>query len=238
MKTEAFIYCKPVRVVAWVLFWALCMPAIADAQNPQYPYYDDYDNQPYYNFEYPDYPEYPQYDQQPAQIAPQGQQQYPPVDLYIQNIAQQTITWCWAAVAQQIIFWKRNYSPNQCELVAIAYNANAQYCCTYPQACTVTGSLEQIQALIMYYGGSFSAITPPADPYSLYQTLAAGRAVILALQSTPFSGHVVVVRGMEWVQTAWGMQPVLYINDPMSYFSKPVPFYDLLGYWQAAIVVF
>ncbi|OWY23966.1 hypothetical protein C7N43_36095 [Sphingobacteriales bacterium UPWRP_1] len=234
MKTQWNFCGKPVIVLAWALFWDLGINTIY-AQIPQYPYDDDYYYLPYDNFEYPDDP---QYEQQPAQIPPTAQQQYPPVDLYIQNIAQQTITWCWAAVAQQIIFWKRNYSPNQCELVAIAYNANAQYCCAYPQACTVTGSLEQIQSLIMYYGGSFSAITPPADPYSLYQTLAAGRAVILALQSTPFSGHVVVVRGMEWVQTAWGMQPVLYINDPMSYFSKPVPFYDLLGYWQAAIVVF
>lgn len=218
-----------------VLYFSFFCCLAAYAQYPPvYQYPDDYYNEPYNN---PDW-EYNQLPPSPPKQNNLQQYQYPPVDLYIQNITQQTLTWCWAAVAQQIIYWKRNYSPNQCELVAIAYNANAQYCCSYPQACAVTGSLEQIQALIMYYGGSYSAITPPADPYSLYQTLAAGSAVILAIQSSPYSGHVVVVRGMEWQQTQWGLQPVLYINDPMSYFTKPVSFYDLLGYWQAAIVVF
>lgn len=201
---------------------------------PTYPNYD-YNEQPYYD-DYDAFQTYPDYE--PVRPQENNAKQFAPVDLHIQNITQQTIAWCWAAVAQQIIYWKRSYSPDQCELVAIAYNSNAQYCCTYPQACTVTGTLEQIQGLIMYYGGSYSAITPPADPYTLYQTLASGSAVILAIQSSPYSGHVVVVRGMEWMQTQWGVQPVLYINDPMEYFTKPVPFYDLLGYWQAAIVVY
>ena len=55
-------------------------------------------------------------------ISPVRAQVPPPVDLGIQNIPQETPLWCWAAVAQQIIFALRgpNGTPHQCGLVAIA----------------------------------------------------------------------------------------------------------------------
>ena len=42
---------------------------------------------------------------------------------------------------------------------------------------------------------------------------------------------------MEWVPTAFGAQPVLYVNDPMGYFTQPIPFANLAQYWMSAIVV-
>ena len=72
----------------------------------------------------------------------------------------------------------------------------------------------------------------------MYNTLASGRAIIMAVQSTPFAGHVVVIRGMRWVPTAFGPQPELLINDPMSYFSQPIPFSNAARYWRHAIVVY
>lgn len=168
-------------------------------------------------------------------------QQIPrPVDLGIQNIPQKTQVWCWAAVAQQIIMAVRGRqgTPRQCTLVAIANNANPRMCCRMPQRCMVTGSLQQIQGLIAHFGGRYSSIAPPADPMTIYRTLAAGKAIIMAVRSTPFNGHVVVIRGMQWVPTLYGLQPVLLINDPMSYFTQPIPFQNIAAYWQAAIVVF
>lgn len=163
----------------------------------------------------------------------------PPVDLQIQNLPQETQLWCWAAVAQQIIL-RRNgptRTPPQCGLVAAAFNLSPGYCCQSPTPCMTTGSLQQIQGLIAYFGGRWSSISPPASPMTIYQTLASGRAIIMAVQSSPYSGHVVVLRGMAWVPTPIGVQPVLYINDPMAYFTQPVPFQNIAGYWQAAIVV-
>lgn len=162
----------------------------------------------------------------------------PPVDLGIQNIPQQTPVWCWAAVAQQIIYRLQGAAPPQCELVAAAFNTAPQYCCQAPTPCMTTGSLQQIQALIAYYGGRWSSTAPPANPMVVYQTLASGRAIIMAVQSSPYSGHVVVIRGMAWVPTPMGLQPVLYVNDPMSYFTQPIPFANLAQYWNAAIVVY
>lgn len=160
------------------------------------------------------------------------------IDLSIHNISQETRMWCWAATAQQIIYWINGYAPSQCQLVAYANQASEQYCCTYPHLCEVPGSMQQIQNLILAYGGRYSSIEPPANEMIIYQTLAKGRPIVLFLQTHPTLGHFIVLRGMSWIPTYNGYQAVLYVNDPMSYFTQPVPFYDLLGIWKAAIVVY
>lgn len=165
--------------------------------------------------------------------------QLPPVDLPIRNIPQETQVWCWAAVAQQIILATRGpqATPPQCALVARAYGQLPQQCCNQPAQCTVTGSLQQIQGLIAEFGGRHSSLEPPTDPMTLYHTLADGKAIILAVKSTPYSGHVIVLRGMGWQQTPAGLKPVLFINDPMAYFTQPIPFANIAYYWDSAIVV-
>lgn len=163
----------------------------------------------------------------------------PTVDLPIRNIPQETQVWCWAAVAQQIILASQGVqrTPAQCALVASAYGMPPQSCCGMQRNCTVTGSLQQIQGLIAQYGGRHSSIEPPTDPMTLYRTLADGKAIVLAVKATPFSGHVIVLRGMAWMPSPQGPQPVLFINDPMAYFTAPVPFANIAQYWESAIVV-
>ena len=164
----------------------------------------------------------------------------PPVNLQIQNILQEMPTWCWAAVSQQIILRSkgRSNTPPQCGLVAVANNTKPQYCCSNYQNCSVTGSLQQIQGLISRFGGHYSSINPPANPMVLYQTLRSGRPIIMAVRNSPLMGHVVVLTGMHWVMSPNGSHyAVLHINDPMSYFTQPVPFQNIAQYWQAAIVV-
>ena len=60
----------------------------------------------------------------------------------------------------------------------------------------------------------------------------------MAVQTTPYVGHVVVIRGMEWTLTPYGFEPVLYINDPMEYFTRPIPFRQIARFWRAAIVIY
>ena len=164
----------------------------------------------------------------------------PPVDLPIPNVTQQTLAWCWVAVAQQIIAatygWE--YTPPQCALVAMAYGAHPDVCClSYNEDCLRGGTLEQIQYLIGEFGGRYSALAPPTSPDVLYETLASGRAVILQVASGQASFHAVVLRGMSWMETPYGLEPVLHINDPLDYYTRPVPFWRLVGIWEAAIVV-
>jgi len=163
------------------------------------------------------------------------------VSLPIQNIPQETEVWCWAAVAQQIVHAMRGPrdTPPQCAMVALANDARPEVCCDQfyryngNPFCRVTGSLEQIQWLIGYFGGRYSTLAPPTNPRVLFDTLQRGHAIILGIQYSPYLGHVVVLRGMSVVNGV----PVLHINDPLEYFTKPVPFHNLLGYWSKAIVV-
>lgn len=162
------------------------------------------------------------------------------VDLPIPNLQQETQVWCWAAVAQQLIMAKQGpaATPPQCALVAMANGAPPQVCCGgYNPACVRTGSLEQIQWLIAQFGGSTSAIAPPTDPMTLFQTLASQRAVIIHVASGVAASHVVVLRGMSWIPTHNGYQPVLHINDPMSFYTQPVPYQQIVPIWINAIVV-
>ncbi|RBP53526.1 papain-like cysteine protease family protein [Arenicella xantha] len=162
-----------------------------------------------------------------------------PIDLRIQNISQQTPVWCWAAVAQQIVMSLQGVqgTPAQCSMVAIANNKPPQYCCSDFRRCSVTGSLQQIQGLIAHFGGRYSSINPPADPMTIYNTLLAGRPIIMAVKTTPYAGHVVVIRGMKWINTRYGPRAILLINDPLAFFSAEVDFQSIGPYWQAAIVV-
>lgn len=166
----------------------------------------------------------------------------PPVDLGIQNIPQQTEVWCWVAVAQQIIQSSRGpfQTPPQCALAAMAYGIHPSVYCSGMgnPACVRTGSLNQIQYLIGQFGGRFSALAPPTDPMTIYHTLRSGRAIIMAVRSSPFTNHVVVIRGMHWAPTPLGAQPVLLINDPIGFFSQSVPFANIARFWKVAIVVY
>lgn len=164
----------------------------------------------------------------------------PPVNIPIQNIPQETNVWCWAAVAQQIILASRGAinTPPQCALVAIANGAPPVACCGgYNANCLVTGSIQQIQSLILHFGGHVSSYAPPTDPMTLYRTLANGHPVILQVASGPGSAHVVVVTGMSFIPTPFGIDPVLHINDPMAIFTQPVSYGNIVPIWMSAIIV-
>jgi len=164
----------------------------------------------------------------------------PPVDIPVINIPQKTKAWCWVAVSQQIIMFSQGLqrTPPQCALVAIANNAPPEVCSSgYNPLCVRPGSIRQIQKLIAYFGGRYTTIAPPTDPLTIYRTLASGRPIILQVKTGIQSGHVVVLRGMSFIPRRHGIEPVLHINDPSSYFTKPVPFLKLLRLWISAIVV-
>lgn len=167
----------------------------------------------------------------------------PSVNLPISNIPQQTQVWCWAAVAQQIIQASlgSDQTPPQCALVAMAYGANPNVCCAGMgnPACVRTGSLEQIQYLIAQFGRRFSSLAPPTDPMTLYNTLASGRPVILAVRTGIISSHVIVLTGMSFPPDGFGgVTPVLHINDPLAHFTQPLAFQSLIPIWMSAIVVY
>jgi hypothetical protein len=42
---------------------------------------------------------------------------------------------------------------------------------------------------------------------------------------------------MSFARTPWGWEPMVHVNDPMAYYTQPVPFRRIAAVWQAAIVV-
>ncbi|ESQ76896.1 papain-like cysteine protease family protein [Asticcacaulis sp. YBE204] len=163
-----------------------------------------------------------------------------PVDLPIENLRQETQVWCWAAVSQQIIAASRGMpqTPSQCALVAMANGQPPEVCCGGQNPnCVTTGSLQQIQGLIQQFGGRTSTYAEPTDAMTLYRTLKMGHAVIIGIDAGQGMGHVVVARGMSFQQTPNGVVPLVHINDPMAYYTQPVPFNQVAAVWRMAIIV-
>jgi hypothetical protein len=163
----------------------------------------------------------------------------PPVNIPITNRLQETPVWCWAAVVQQLVQQKTGALLPQCAIVAVGNGHPPGACCAFPHpSCVVTGSFNQIQQLIGYYGGSYSVMTPPANAMTLYNTLASGRPVVFEIGAGPGITHVVVVRGMRFVPMGGGnVFPILLVNDPMSHFPSEVPFDAIAPHWIKAMVV-
>ena len=63
------------------------------------------------------------------------------------------------------------------------------------------------------------------------------QAVVLQVASGQASFHAIVLRGMEWIEGPYGLEPILYVNDPLDYYTRPLPFWQLVDIWEAAIVI-
>src|SRR5688500_4832849 len=92
------------------------------------------------------------------------------IDLGITNISQEKQAWCWAATAQQVIYWLTGNSYYQCQLVDASLQQPPGTCCL-PATCNVPGNLNQIRSLILQFGGAVSTISPPAHPEIIFNTL-------------------------------------------------------------------
>ena len=66
----------------------------------------------------------------------------------------------------------------------------------------------------------------------------AGHPVIMLVRFSPLIGHAVVLRGMEFVATPFGVQAFLFINDPARRLAPRIEFGQLIRVWEKAIRVF
>ena len=179
-------------------------------------------------------------------------QTLPPVFIPIQNVAQQNPMWCWAAVTEQIVTFKKNISPKQCELVTKVVKGLSTNCCDNTAVCNTPGTMQQIQAVLNEFGIKYSAALPMTNPNALYNLLAQNHPVILFLQSSRTVGHCIVITGMEWqaqsavpsngefidpTSTSSSGQAIVYVNDPTSTYTQPLPFNTIVSLWSNAIVL-
>lgn len=170
-------------------------------------------------------------------VVPARAQVPPPIDLGVINIPQQTPVWCWAAVVEQVVRWRSGGSgPSQCQIVSAANGFPAEHCCgpaVGAPICLRPGGVQEMQQALFSLVNIRSSVFGPLSWQQLYQFLSLGRPVLVLLHSTPFSGHVVLVRGMFFVPQG----PVLIVNDPMAYFSQPVPIQAFYAFWTGSVLL-
>lgn len=152
----------------------------------------------------------------------------PVVILPVDNIRQETGKWCWLAVSEQIIRWKQGTSPTQAQLAEWVIGND-------PRLWERGGRLEEIATLIRHWGLASTTIELPSDPLGVYAWLAKSSPVILAVDTSPETAHVVVLRGMVWQ----GDEALFIINDPLLRpgYSLAVTWRQLRRTWKASVVV-
>jgi hypothetical protein len=155
-----------------------------------------------------------------------------PVPLINQNTNQ----WCWLASAQMVLAYLGVSVPQQCVMLEQGYNLPYGSCCGNPDSCAIPGHIQQIQTILQIYGRRYSFINAPANPIILYNIFANGRPVIAHL-SLSTGGHFVVLRGIRFVPSAYGMVGLVAINDPMQGSSFELPFSQLINIWDVAVYV-
>lgn len=176
-------------------------------------------------------------DSPPSPSNPSNQKAPEAVFLGITNYQQQQTRWCWAAAAQQALLYKNGSAPQQCEIVATGLGLSPDQCCNMPYSCNYTGSISQIQYVIGVYGHRPSSVARPTNPLKIHQALKSPKVIIMDVLTSPSSRHAVIINGIEWVHTKYGLEAVLHINDPWRRFTEPVLFRDIGRYWRTAIVV-
>lgn len=166
----------------------------------------------------------------------------PPVNLPIENRLQKTLAGCWVAVAEQVISYLVGpaKTPSQCRLTETALGLNPGACCLTRICDMQLGTLPQIAGLIGLYGRGYSNLMFSKDPYTVYNILSKGHPIVMAVKYNGIMrpGHVIVIRGMAWVPNYYGLQPVLYINDPMSFLPQTIPYANMALYWYSGLEVF
>ncbi len=168
-----------------------------------------------------------------------------PVFLPVPEVTEQTPIWCWLAVSEMGLRYRRGGSPKQCQMLEIGLRTLPGYCCSAPQRCLRAGSMEEIRRILGVLGGIHTQSAGPLQPMALYQVLRSGSPVIAAISTGSSIGHTIMIRGMRFesrtVWTPFGPRteqvPIVLINDPMSYFAHEVPYATLQRQWLSSIVV-
>jgi hypothetical protein len=160
-----------------------------------------------------------------------------PVDVAVPLVTQKTEEWCWLAVAQMAMRYRNGRAPEQCEMVPVGRPAERQVCCKSPFRCARTGTLEDVQRLLLETGHLKSVILGPINFGELYNSIRQGNPVIIAYESSQKKFHAVVARGMKFYGTGDRITPMVLVNDPMA--SEPlwVPFKKLQDTWTALLIV-
>jgi hypothetical protein len=132
--------------------------------------------------------------------------------------SQRNQNWCWAASIQMILNYYGVHITQE-QIVARSYGVNS-----FGQLPNWTGSFQVITANLNNWsidnsGRRYSVIASlnsgAPSPAYLIQELSSLRPVLIGYQSSPTSGHAVVITACSYIQTAYGpsIQSII-VRDP------------------------
>jgi hypothetical protein len=159
--------------------------------------------------------------------------------------------WCWAAVSEQLLMYKKNISPKQCELATLGNRSVATNCCENPSTCNAPGTLQQIQAVLSQFGIKYSPALPITDANVLYNVLSRQHPVVVLVRSGRIPGHCIVITGMSGpgqttVPNGEFIDPMaasnsgqgnVYVNDPTGTYGPSLSFSTLVSLWSDGFVL-
>ncbi|HYC54639.1 MAG TPA: papain-like cysteine protease family protein [Candidatus Binatia bacterium] len=156
---------------------------------------------------------------------------YPPIHHDVPFHAQNTIVWCWVAVAKMVAeYYSRGPVPSQCEMLERHYGYP---CCASPMGCTRPGHIVEVQGLLGHFGRRGSTLAPPANGFALYDALRRGPII---LHTTQGGGHFIVATGMRLQPSPMGPLGIVLVHDPI-YGRQSIEFPRLMNIWSAAVLV-
>jgi hypothetical protein len=168
-----------------------------------------------------------------AQVdSPPADNTYAPIRHAVPFHAKNPMFECWLASARMVAeYYWRSPVPDQCAMLQMQ---SSTPCCQHPSLCMRGGGINEIQALIAYFGGHSSSVTAPSDGVVLYNLLRQGPIVIHTRQG---AGHFIVATGMQIVPGPTGPLGIISINDPL-FGQYEIDFYRLMQTWNAALVIY
>ena len=172
----------------------------------------------------------------------------PPALLDVPIVTQDTPAWCWLAASEMVIRHENTgISLRQCEMLEIGFALPVGECCRDLASCTgFAYGMEEMQSIIAQFGGVVTTLTPPLPPQVLYGSLLSGHPVIARIRSGLTASHAIVIRGMRFRATEETapdgtvttiVEPILFVNDPLSYFPHELPYERLLPLWIDSLIV-
>lgn len=176
-----------------------------------------------------------------------------PVRVEVPFVRQHTGMWCWLAVAEMALRYKKGASPPQCRLADLAFALPPGSCCK-PGRCQKGASLNVIKELLAKRGVKSRLQGPEISFEEVYNLLEKRNIFIVRLVRRSRSmirvgpkslGHVVVLRGVRFVppppRSPLAIQnrpmPLVLINDPRFFRPIEVPFVDVASNWEGMLVV-
>ena len=136
------------------------------------------------------------------------------------RVGQQTIVWCWAACSEMVLNYYQHPTP-QCYILSTWFSFD---CCSFPNYCKTTGTLQQISTNLNYFGGLNSTVKNSTLTLSEIATEIANNRPIIIAYTNYQSGHVVVIFGYDLANQ------LIYIYDPYYYNSQTADYSYIVPY--------